>query len=96
MYQVFLTKKVVKESKKRGPKFKKELGEIAQKLAINPHLSGAEQLSGELHHIWSYHFNFSGTAYRLAYLLDEKEKSITILMLGPRENFYKILKQKIG
>lgn len=96
MYQVFLTKQVVKESKRRGSKFKKIVGAISQTLAQDPHPIASEQLSGELRHIWSYHFNFSGSAYRLAYLIDGKLKSITILMLGPRENFYKSLRQKFG
>ena len=95
MYQVFLTKSVVKESKKRGKKFKIELAEILQKLSTNPFTPHAERLSGELHFVYSYHFNFSGTAFRLAYIIAEKEKKLTVLMVGPRENFYKILKQKI-
>lgn len=96
MYQVFLTKQVSKESKKRGHKFKNELATILQKLSANPFPHSAERLSGELNFIYSYHFNFSGSAYRLAYLVNEKEKTITLVMVGPRENFYKTLKQKIG
>lgn len=95
MYNVFLTKQAAKECKKRGQKFKKEIAEILLKLKINPHPSQSEQLSGELNFIRSYHFSFSGTACRLAYLVDEKEKTLTVIMVGPRENFYKILKQKL-
>lgn len=96
MYSVFLTKQVAKESKKRGQKFKTEIAGILLKLKFNPHSPKSEQLSGELNFIYSYHFNSSGSAYCLAYLINEKEKTITVVMVGPRENFYKILKQKIG
>lgn len=95
MYSVFLTKQAAKESRKRGHKFKKELAEILVKLKSNPHPPKSEQLSGELNFIYSYHFNFSGTAYRLAYLVSKQEKILTVIMVGPRENFYKTLKQKI-
>lgn len=96
MYQVFLAKQVSKESKKRGQKFKKTLAEILQELGSNPRSSRSEQLSGELNFIWSYHFSFSAVAFRFAYIIDEKHKRLTVIMVGPRENFYKILKQKIG
>lgn len=96
MYEVFLTKQVVKESKKRGQKFKKQLAAILAELEMDPHPSKAEQLSGELNFIWSYHFTFSAVYYRLAYTIDERQKRLTVIMVGPRENFYKILKQKIG
>lgn len=95
MYSIFLTKQVARESKKRGQKFKKEIAGILLILKSNPHPFRSEQLSGELSFIRSYHFSFSGTAYRLAYLVDEKGKTLTVVLVGPRENFYKILKQKL-
>lgn len=96
MFQVFLTKQVVKEDKKRGEKFKKEVIDTLQKLKVNPFPPQSQRLSGELRFVYSYHFNFSGTAFRLAYQVDEKEKTITVLMVGPRENFYQILKQRLS
>ncbi len=95
MYQVFLTKQVAKEGKKRGQKFKKELEAILQKLGTDPFPPQTERLSGELNFLYSYHFSFSGSAFRLAYIVDEKENKLTLVMVGPRENFYKTLKQKI-
>lgn len=95
MYKVFLTKQVEKEVKKQGKQFKIKLSTVLQRLSLDPFPSKTERLSGELKFIYSYHFSYSGTAFRLAYIVDEKEKRLTIIMIGPRENFYKILKQKL-
>lgn len=95
MYKIFLTKQTVKECKKRGKKFKEEVKSILSKLSLDPFLPQSEKLSGELNFIYSYHFNFSGTAYRLAYIINEKEKILTVVLIGPRENFYQILRQKL-
>lgn len=96
MYQVFVTRSVVKESKKRGKAFQKQVTHILEKLSSSPHPFHSEQLTGELEFVYSYHFNFTGTAFRLAYTIDEKEKRLTFVLLGPRENFYKTLKQKLS
>ncbi|MCJ7740437.1 type II toxin-antitoxin system RelE/ParE family toxin [Candidatus Microgenomates bacterium] len=96
MYKIFLTKQVAKECKKRGVGFKKEVVKILQTLQNDSSPTQSEKLSGNLSSCRSYHFNFAGTAYRLAYQIDEEAKIITAIMIGPRENFYKILKQKFS
>lgn len=95
MYQIFLTKTSVKEINKRGKIFKEEITEILRRLAFHPYPQQAEKLTCEMRFSWSYHFSFSGCAYRLAYTINEKEKTLTVIMAGPRENFYKSLRQKI-
>ena len=95
MYQIYLTKNAQKEIKKRGKKFKPKASEILQNLAADPIPPQAERLTGELNFIYSYHFSYVGTSFRFAYTVDEENMSITILMVGPRENFYKILRQKL-
>lgn len=96
MYQIFLTKEAVKQCKKQGKVFKKEVSKILIQLKDDPFPPRTEKLTGELKYIYSYHFGFTGTAFRLCYLINEKEKTVTVIMVGPRENFYKILKQKIS
>lgn len=96
MYQVFVTKQVAKESKKRGAKFKDEVVTILNQLVSDPKPANTEILSGTLSFIYSYHFNFSGVAYRLAYQIDEEKKTVTALLVGPRENFYEKLRRKLG
>ncbi len=96
MYNVYITKEVVKQCKKQGKAFKKEVSKILVQLRESPILPQTEKLTGELKYIYSYHFSYSGTTFRLCYLINEKEKTLTVIMVGPRENFYKILKQKIS
>lgn len=95
MYKVYLTKQVEKEAKKQGKKFKDKLTELLRKLSFEAHPIQSERLSGELNFIYSLHFSYSGVAFRLAYLVDEEKKILTAIMVGPRENFYIILKQKL-
>jgi len=95
MYKIYLGKQAVKVIKRRGEKFKKKINNILQLVTKNPNPAQSERLSGELSFIHSLHFNFAGTMFRLAYVVDEKAKRITIVLIGPRENFYSILRQKL-
>lgn len=96
MYQILITRSTEKEIKKRGGNFKKEVKGLTDKLTKDPHPSQAKRLTGELNFIFSYHFTFSGSAFRLAYTVDVKKNAITIVMVAPRENFYKILQRKLN
>jgi len=96
MYTVLATKQVAKESRRRGKKYYQQVLKIFNILASDPIPQKSERLSGELNFIYSYHFNFAGGAHRLCYTIKESEKTIIVVMVGPRENFYKILKQKLS
>ena len=78
MYQIFLTKNAAKEIKKQGKQFKKKASEILQNLALDPTPPLAERLTGELDFIYSYHFSFAGTSFRLAYTIDKNHKDSKI------------------
>ena len=52
-------------------------------------------LSGDLSGIRSYHITINKQQYRIAYLLDEKNKKIFILMIVKREDFYTLLKRRV-
>lgn len=92
MYQTFLTKRAIKEVKKRGNQFKEKTITILNTLKTNPNPIQSERLTGELNFLYSYHFSFKGTAYRLVYSIEVTKKIITVVMIGPRENFYRSLK----
>lgn len=96
MYNVYITKEAVKQCKKQGKALKKEVSKILIQLGENPIPPQTEKLTGELKFVYSYHFNYAGTAFRLCYLINNQEKTLTVIAVGPRENFYKILKQKIS
>ena len=87
------------------PKVKKDLKKIdisVQKEIRNKHISKIlgnpfvyECLSGDLLGIYSYHFKATKTSYRICYIIDENTEIVTILMVGKRENFYSLLKQRL-
>ncbi len=52
----------------------------------NPFLS--DKLHGKLKHIYSHHFSFKGTHYRIAYKVVD---NIIVIMISSRENFYRDL-----
>jgi len=96
MYHVFVTKQVVKETKKSGKLFKEKITAILHQLESDPRPNNTETLSGTLSFMYSYHFNFQGVAYRLVYQIDEEKKTVIALTVGPRENFYEKLRRKLG
>ncbi|OGG21256.1 hypothetical protein A3D03_02695 [Candidatus Gottesmanbacteria bacterium RIFCSPHIGHO2_02_FULL_40_13] len=96
MYQVYISKSAAKAGKKQGKAFVIKIGTILTQLSKNPIPGQAERLSGEFNFLHSYHFTYNGTAFRLCYKVDEEAKTITVVLIGPRENFYKILKQKLS
>lgn len=96
VYQVYLSKSAAKTGKKQGKAFVIKIGTILTQLSKNPIPQQAERLSGEFNFLYSYHFTNNGTAFRLCYQVSEEAKTITVVLIGPRENFYKILKQKLS
>jgi len=62
------------------------------KILENP-LKG-EKLTADFSGIYSHHFRKNKIDYRVCYLLDSEEQAVFILMIGKRENFYKLLKRR--
>jgi addiction module RelE/StbE family toxin len=61
----------------------------------NPRQAG-EVLHGSLKGISSYHFKRNRVDYRIAFAVKEESKTVYILMVGKRENFYEILQRRLG
>ena len=55
----------------------------------------ADDLSGDLAGITSYHFKKGKVQYRISYIVDDKKKVVYILMIGKRESFYEILRRRL-
>ena len=55
----------------------------------------ADNLSGDLEGISSYHFKKGKVQYRISYIVDEEKKVVYILMIGKRESFYEILRRRL-
>ena len=65
------------------------------KILIDPHHAG-EALSGDLEGVSTYHFRLNKFEYRIAFAINEEAKTVYVLMIGKRENFYDILKRRLS
>lgn len=65
------------------------------KILLDPHSAG-EALHGSLAGISSYHFTRNRVEYRIAFAVKEEVKTVYILMVGKRENFYEILRRRLA
>jgi mRNA-degrading endonuclease RelE of RelBE toxin-antitoxin system len=61
----------------------------------DPYRAG-EALHGSLEGISTYHFRLNRVEYRVAFAVEEESKTVYILMVGKRENFYEILRRRLG
>jgi len=52
-------------------------------------------LSYEFKGLWSYHFNYQGTQYRIVYEIYPEDQIVLVIMVGPREGFYQALRRRI-
>ena len=87
------------------PRIKKDLRKIDKsvgsevrdfhipKILSDPHI--ADDLTGELSGISSYHFKKEKVEYRISYIIDEVQKIVYFLMIGKRESFYEILRRRL-
>jgi len=54
----------------------------------------ARPLTGPFRGLFSYHFSYRGTPYRIVYEVVEEEKVVLVLMIGKREGFYRALRRR--
>ena len=81
----------IKTVKKLHANAKQDLDEALKELMKNP-LAG-ELKKGDLSGIRVYKFNMVHQLTLLAYVYDESNENLTLLALGPHENFYRDLKR---
>ena len=62
-------------------------------ILLNP--EKGKPLSGDLGGIFSYHLKFVRQEYRIAYVPEESTKTVFVLMIGKRGEFYKFLKRRM-
>ena len=79
--------KVIKKLHKNS---KADLDKAIRHLLENPVIG--ELKKGDLAGVRVYKFKMAQQPTLLAYIYDEKEKSITLIALGSHENFYRNLK----
>ena len=95
IYKIELEKKVQRNLRKQDPVFLRELKrKHLNKIANDPRQAG-KRLTGKLSGLWSYHFHFSGTQYRIIYKIFEEQVLIVVIDIGKRENIYQRVQRKI-
>jgi len=94
MYKDEYHPQIRKDLKKIDPKLRKIIEtEYIQEILSAP--EKGEPLVGDLRDIRSYHFSFVKQEYRIAYVIYEETKTVSVLMIGKRGEFYKLLKKRI-
>ena len=94
MYKKKYHPQVKKDLKKIDPSIRKKIREMyIPDIVSNPRFG--EALKGDLRGVYSYHFNAFSQKFRIAYILDEENRTIYIQMIAKRENFYNLLKKRI-
>ncbi|MDY6861736.1 MAG: type II toxin-antitoxin system mRNA interferase toxin, RelE/StbE family [Thermodesulfobacteriota bacterium] len=61
----------------------------------NPYPYIADELTGDLKGIFSYHFKKNKVQYRVSYIIDNAQKIVYILRIGKREGYYEILRRRL-
>ncbi len=83
-----------KDIKNFDKPLKLKLLNTIDKIALQPSIG--EMLTGDLSGVYSYHFSYDKTQYRIAYIAQEDEVLIYFVSVGSRENFYDKLKNRIS
>lgn len=91
MYKLEVAPSARKFVKKFPKDIRQKIYEEAHKILIDPYAD--EKLRGELQECRSHRLRFKGTSYRIAYVVDEKIKTIVVVLAGTREGFYKRLQR---
>lgn len=90
---VFITNPFEKITKKLHSNQLADLKKAIKNIRDNPTIG--ELKVGDLAWIRVYKFHMLNQLTLLAYTYDERKDEITIIFLGPHENFYKDLKKQI-
>lgn len=93
MYQIFFSNNAKSFIKKSIPGLRRLLQESIAKIQNNP-MESSEALIGNLKGYYAYHLKFNSVAYRIFFEIQESAKTIVILEIDTRENFYSTLKKK--
>ena len=89
--RVYQTRLFQNQKKKLKKNQIDDLDIAIESLIKNPKLG--QQKTGDLSNVWVYKFTMANQQYLLAYLWDQKTR--TLLALGVHENFYRDLKRSI-
>ncbi len=90
-WAVYLTRTADKCQKNLDKPLRIIIRDALIRLCQDPEHLG-ERLSQPLTSIFSHHITYKGREYRIAYQLSAETECVTVLLIGPHENFYRKLK----
>ena len=91
MFKLKFHKKIDKDLSKLSIELRSQIvKKHFPKIAENPY--SFPILQGKLKNFRKYSFKYKNSEYRIAYSIENKEVIVYIIMIAPRENFYKRLK----
>jgi mRNA-degrading endonuclease RelE of RelBE toxin-antitoxin system len=80
----------------------RKLDKQLQRIIKEEHLTSIEKdpfkavpLLYEFKGLWSYHFNYKGTQYRIIYEIYAEDKIVLVIMIRSRERLYEALRRRI-
>ncbi|BAQ60623.1 hypothetical protein GM3708_1029 [Geminocystis sp. NIES-3708] len=95
MYKDQYHPRIKKDLKKLDPRIREEIkNKYIPNILLSPNIG--HNLEGDLSGILSYHITIFKQQYRIAYIVDENVKTVFILMIGKRGDFYTLLKRRIA
>jgi mRNA-degrading endonuclease RelE of RelBE toxin-antitoxin system len=87
--------KIKADLKKLDKPVAREFFDHIDNILRDPYRTG-EALHGSLEGISTCHFRVNRVEYRIAFAVKEELKTVYVLMVGKRENFYEILRRRLG
>ncbi len=90
-YTVTALPKVNRTKKKLPRSFQEAISTEVAEIAENPFQGQPKK--GDLAGVWVHKFKYHDILVLIGYLINSKSKTITILAIGPHENFYRDLKR---
>lgn len=91
MPNILQTASFQRNVKKLHPNQKRGLDKAVKKILNSPQCG--EEKKGDLRGVRVYKFKMVNQLTLLAYIFEPKKQSITLMAVGPHENFYRDLKQ---
>ena len=83
MYQVKIKERAQKDMKKLAPSFRARIVTAIRSLANEPRPSGAKKLTAK------EEWRFRLSDYRILYIIDDENKSVTIVRIKHRREVYR-------
>lgn len=93
-YSVESVPKVNRLKRKLTPNLQRTINAEVDKIAQDPY--GGERKTGDLSNVFIHKFKHYTLQLLIGYTINEKERKITILAIGPHENFYRDLKRYLS